>query len=87
MGGIEWVHEGSRGYYKVNACTSFYVAKWLFCRHLDQTHGLQMQLCRFGHPYIHLDGFRQQDHTSMNVCILNNLHARKKRMRKRPLIE
>jgi hypothetical protein len=37
---FEWVHESSGRCCKVNACTSSYVAKWLFCRHLDQTHGL-----------------------------------------------
>jgi len=25
----EWAHEGSRWCYKVDACTSFYVTKWL----------------------------------------------------------
>jgi len=46
----EWVHEGSRRCCKVNACISFYAAKWLFHKHLDQTHGLQMQFDRFRHP-------------------------------------
>jgi hypothetical protein len=79
----EWVYESSRGCCKVNACISFYAAKWLFRRHLDQTYGLQMQLCKFGYPYIHLEGFGQQDHTSTNVCILNNPHARQKRNEKK----
>jgi hypothetical protein len=37
----EWVHEGSRGCCNVNACTSFYATKWLFCRHLgvDASYG------------------------------------------------
>jgi hypothetical protein len=55
----EWVHEGSRGCCKVNACTSFYAAKWLLHKHLDQTHGLQMQLGRFRHPSIHPGSFRR----------------------------
>jgi hypothetical protein len=38
----EWVHEGLRGCYKMNACTSSYAAKWSLRKHLDQTHGLQM---------------------------------------------
>jgi hypothetical protein len=54
----EWVHEGSRACCKVNACSNSYATKWLFCRHLDQTNGLQMQLGRFGHPSIRLEGFR-----------------------------
>jgi hypothetical protein len=44
----EWVHKSSRRWCKVNACISFYVAKWLLRKHLDQTYGLQMQLGRFG---------------------------------------
>jgi hypothetical protein len=52
---------------KVNACTSFYVVKWLLHRHLDQTHGLQMQLGRFRRPSIHPGDLRWQDHIYMNV--------------------
>jgi hypothetical protein len=63
----EWVQESSRRYCKVNACPSFYVAKWLFHKHLDQTHGLQMQLGRYRCTSIRLEGFTWQDHTSMNV--------------------
>jgi hypothetical protein len=54
----EWVHEGSRGCCKVDACTSSYVAKWLLRKHLDQTHGLQMQLGRYECPPIHPKGFK-----------------------------
>jgi hypothetical protein len=53
----EWVHEGSRGCCKVNACTSSY-AKWLFHKHLNQTHGLQMQLGRYERPPTHLEGLK-----------------------------
>jgi hypothetical protein len=54
----EWVHEGSKGCCKINVCTSSYAAKWLLHRHLDQTHGLQMQLGRSWHPSIHLGCLR-----------------------------
>ncbi len=63
----EWIHEGSRRYCKVNACPSFYVAKWLFHKHLDQTHGLQMQLGKSRCPSIHHGGLKRQDHIFMNV--------------------
>jgi hypothetical protein len=63
----EWVHEGSRRCCKVNACTSSYASKWLFCKHLDQTHGLHTQLSRFGRPSTRPRGLKQQTHTSMNV--------------------
>ncbi len=36
----EWFLEGLKGCCKVNACTSSYAGKWLFHKHLDQTHGL-----------------------------------------------
>ncbi len=74
----EWFHEGLRGCCKVNACTSSYVGKWLFRKHLDQTHGLQMQLGRYRRSSICFKGLRQQDHISINVCILNDPHARQK---------
>jgi hypothetical protein len=32
---FEWVHEGLNRCYKMNACTSSYVAKWLFCKHFN----------------------------------------------------
>jgi hypothetical protein len=31
----EWAHEGSKWCYKVDACISFYAAKWLFHKHLE----------------------------------------------------
>ncbi len=37
-----------------------------------------MELGRYGCPFIHFGGLRRQDHTSMNVSILNNRHARQK---------
>jgi hypothetical protein len=42
-----------------------------------------MQLCKFGYLYIFPKGFKQQDHISMNVCILNNPHASQKRNEKK----
>jgi hypothetical protein len=36
----EWVRKGSRWFCKVDACTSSYVAKWLFHQHLEQTYSL-----------------------------------------------
>ncbi len=74
----EWAHKGSRWCCKVDPCTSSYVAKWLFCQHLEQTHSLQMQAKRSGRPSIHLRRLKQQDHGSMNAHILNNPHARQK---------
>jgi hypothetical protein len=78
MGKNEWLHEGLRGCCKVNACISSYAGKWLFHKHLDQTHGLYMQLGRSRHSSICFRGLRQQDHISINVSILNNPHARQK---------
>jgi len=34
----EWAHRSSRWCCKVDPCSSFYVAKWLFRQHLEQTH-------------------------------------------------
>jgi hypothetical protein len=74
----EWVHESSKRCCKVNACTSSYATKRLFCKHLDQTHGLHMQLGRFGHPSIRPRGFKQQNHISMILWFLSNPHAKQK---------
>jgi hypothetical protein len=74
----EWAHEGSKWSWRVVACTSSYVAKWFFCKHLEWIHSLRMQIGRLGHPYTRSRGPRQQDHGSMNVRILSNLHARQK---------
>jgi len=75
----EWAHKCSRCFCKVDACTSFYAAKWLFCQHLEQTHSLPMQAKKSRHPSIHSRGLRQQDHGSMNARILSNPHANQKR--------
>ncbi len=74
----EWIHESSRKCCKVNAYSNSYATKVMFRRHLDQTHGLQKQLSRSKHPSTNPRGFKRQDHTSMNVYILNNPHARQK---------
>jgi hypothetical protein len=34
----EWGHRSSRWCCKVDPCSSFYAAKWLFHQHLEQTH-------------------------------------------------
>jgi hypothetical protein len=62
----------------VNACTRFYAPKWLFRKNLNQTHGFQIQLSRYRRLSIRPKSPRQQNHTLMNVRILNNSHARQK---------
>jgi hypothetical protein len=81
----EWAQKGSKCSCKVDACTSFYVAKWLFYQHLEQTHSLRMQAKKSRHPSICPWGPRQQDHSSMNVRILSNSHARQKWNEKKAL--
>ncbi len=80
-----WAHKGSRWCCKVDACISFYVVKWLFYQHLEQTHSLRMQAKRSRHTSIHHGGLRQQDHSSMNARILNNMHAKEKQNEKKAL--
>ncbi len=81
----EWAQKSSKCFRKVDACTSFYVAKQLFCQHLEQTHSLQMHTKKSRCPFIYYGGLEQQDHGSMNVRILNNLHAKKKWNEKKAL--
>jgi len=42
-----------------------------------------MQVGKLGHPYTHHGGPMQQDHGSMNVCILSNSHPRQKWIKKK----
>jgi hypothetical protein len=44
-----------------------------------------LEVGKFGHPFTHPKGPRQEDHGSMNVHILNNPHAKKKRNEKKTL--
>jgi hypothetical protein len=52
MEDADWVHERSRWKCKINGCIDAYMAKWLFHQHLDNKHGLHMEVCKFGHPSI-----------------------------------
>jgi len=61
------------------------VAKWLFRQHLDNKHGLHMELGKFSCPFTCVGGPRQQNHHAMNVRILNNPHVRQKRNEKKAL--
>ncbi len=81
----EWAKNGSKCFCKVDACISFYVAKWLFYQHLEQTHSLHMQAKKSRCPSICPWGPRQQDHGYMKVHILSNLHARQKWNEKKAL--
>jgi hypothetical protein len=85
MEDVDWVHEGSRWKCKINGCTNVYAAKWLFCQHLDNKHGLCMEVDKYGRPSIHVGGPMHQNHHVMNVQILSNPHARQKRNEKKAL--
>jgi hypothetical protein len=78
MEDANWVHEGSRWKCKINGCTDAYAAKWLLRQHLDNKHGLCMEVGKSGHPSICVGGLRQQNHHAMNARILSNPHARQK---------
>jgi hypothetical protein len=79
MKNVNWVHEGSRWVCNINGCTDSYAAKWLFCCHLDNKHKLHLEVGKYGCPFFRPKEPRQQDHGSMNVRILRNLHARQKK--------
>ncbi len=83
MEDANWVHERSRWKCKINGCTDTYATKWLLCQHLDNKHGLHMEVGKSGHPYICVGGPRQQNHHVMNAQILNNPHARQKQNEKK----
>jgi hypothetical protein len=85
MEDLDWVHKGSRWVCKINGCINSYTTKWLFCRHLDNKHELHLEVGKSSHPFICLGGLKQQDHSSMNVHILNNSHARQKQNKKKAL--
>jgi hypothetical protein len=70
---------------QINGCTNAYAVKWLFRQHLDNKHGLRMELSKFGRPSTHVGGPRQQNHHAMNARILSNPHARQKWNEKKAL--
>jgi hypothetical protein len=85
MEDANWVHEGSIWKCKINGCTNAYVAKWLLRQHLDNKHGLCMEVGKFGRPSTHVGGPRQQNRHAMNAQILSNPHTRHKRNEKKAL--
>jgi hypothetical protein len=52
MEDVDWVQEGSRWKCKINGCTDVYVTKWLFHQHLENKHGVCMEVGKFCHPFI-----------------------------------
>jgi hypothetical protein len=52
----EWAHKSLRWFCKVDACTSSYVAKWMLCQDLEQTHSFRMQAGKSRRPSTHLGG-------------------------------
>jgi hypothetical protein len=69
MEDVDWVHEGSRWKCKINGCTNVYVIKWLLCQHLDNKHGLHMEIGKYRCPSIRVGGGgpTQQNHHVVNV--------------------
>jgi hypothetical protein len=51
---------------QINGCTNAYAVKWLLRQHLDNKHGLRMELSKSGRPSTHVGGPRQQNHHAMN---------------------
>jgi len=85
MEDANWVHEGSRWKYKINGCIDTYAVKWLLCQHLDNKHGLRMEVGKFGCPSTRVGGPRQQNHHAMNAQILSNPYTRQKQNEKKAL--
>ncbi len=50
MEDVDWVHKRSRWKCKINGCTDTYVVKWLLRQHLDDKHGLCMEVGKFTSP-------------------------------------
>jgi len=85
MEDADWVHEGSKWKCKINGCTNTYATKWLLRQHLDNKHGLRMELGKSGRPSTRVGGPKQQNHHAMNARILSNPHTRQKRNEKKAL--
>ncbi len=72
---IEGVHrakDGPKFAYRVVGCDASYTAKYNLVRHLRACHNVTMEPNKLGCPSIQEEGPRHQDHTTMNVRILNN---------------
>ncbi len=85
MEDVDWVHKRSRWKCKINGCTDTYVVKWLFRQHLDNKHGLCMEVGKSSSPSTRVGGPRQQNRHAMNVQILNNPHVRQKQNEQKAL--
>ncbi len=85
MEDANWVHEGSRWKCKINGCTNAYATKWLLRQHLDNKHGLRMEVGKYFRPSTRVGGLRQQNHHAMNAQILNNPHTRQKQNEKKAI--
>ncbi len=67
MEDVDWVHEGSRWKCKINGCADVYATKWLLRQHLDNKHGLHMEVGKSSCPFTCVGGLRQQNHHVMKV--------------------
>ncbi len=71
--GVHWAKDGPKFACNVNGCDASYTIKYNLVRHLWARHNVTMELGKPKHPSSRKHGPRVQDHTSMNVWILNNL--------------
>jgi hypothetical protein len=56
MEDVDWIHKGSRWVCKINGYINSYVVKWLLHCHLDNKHGLHLEVGQSSLPFTHLWG-------------------------------
>ncbi len=71
--GVHWLRDGAKYVYKVHGCNVTNIAKYNLIQHLQMWYNVIMELSKFEHPSTWEEGLKRQDHTTMNVQVLNNL--------------
>jgi hypothetical protein len=70
--GVHWAKDGPKFSYRVDGCNASYMAKYNLVWHLQMRHNVVMELGKPGCPSTREEISEQQNHETMNACVLNN---------------
>ncbi len=70
--GVHWLKDGPKFACRVDGCDASCTTKYNLVWHLRAHHNVVMDPCQPGCPSTREEGLRVQDHTAMNLWVLNN---------------
>ncbi len=73
--GVHWARDGPKFVCKVAGCNASYTTKYNLVQHLWAHCNVTMEPGKLERPSTWEEGLKHQNHTTMNVHILNNLLA------------